>query len=129
MTLCQPKMQPHTKFGIPSSNNIQKNALNIIILKTRSEVTVTVTQKWYATLGHPKKHPHTKFGIHTSKNIEVMQILETRSEVKITVTPNGTGQPPIPRSIYTPNLGFLTQIIKDICSRYNYCKNEVRGQV
>ena len=24
MTLCHPKMQPHTKFGIPSSNNIEK---------------------------------------------------------------------------------------------------------
>ena len=128
MTLCLPKMQPHTKFGIPSSNNIQKNALNIIILKIRSEVKVTATQKWYATLGHPKKHPHTKFGIPTSKNIEVMPILETRSEVKNTVTPNGTGQSAIPRCIYTLNLGFLHQIIKDKCSRY-YCKNEVRGQV
>ena len=58
----------------------------MIILKTRSEVKVTVTQKWYAKLGHPKKHPHTNFGIPTSKNIEVMLILETRSEVKVTVT-------------------------------------------
>ena len=58
----------------------------MIILKTRSEVKVTVTQKWYATLGHPKKHPQTKYGIPTSKNIEVMPILKTRSEVKVTVT-------------------------------------------
>ena len=41
----------------------------MIILKTRSEVKVTVTQKWNATLRHPKMHPHTKFGIPTSKNI------------------------------------------------------------
>ena len=41
----------------------------MIILKTRSEVKVTVTQKWYATLPHPKMHPHTKFGIPHSKNI------------------------------------------------------------
>ena len=36
-----------------------------IILKTRSEVKVkvTVTRKWYMTLGYPKMHPHTKFGI------------------------------------------------------------------
>ena len=53
--------------------------------KTRSEVKVTVTQKWYATLGHSKKHPHTKFGSPTSKNIEVMTILVTRSEIKVTV--------------------------------------------
>ena len=58
----------------------------MIILKNRSEVKVTVTQKWYATLGHPKKHPQTNFGIPTSKNIEVMPIQETRSEVKVTVT-------------------------------------------
>ena len=45
-----------------------------------------MTQNWYATLGHPKKHQHTKFGIPTSKNIEVMPILETRSEAKVTVT-------------------------------------------
>ena len=43
--------------------------MDTIILKTRSEVKVTVTQKWYATLRHPKMHPHTKFGIPTSKNI------------------------------------------------------------
>ena len=41
----------------------------MIILKTRSEVKVTVTRKWYATLRHPKMYPHTKFGIPTSKNI------------------------------------------------------------
>ena len=66
-------MQLHIKFGIPGLNNIEKIALNIIILKTRSEVKVTVTQKGYATLGHPKKHPHTKFGIPTSKNIEIIR--------------------------------------------------------
>ena len=44
----------------------------MIILKTRSEVKVTVTKKWYATLRHPKMHPHTKFRIPTSKNIEDM---------------------------------------------------------
>ena len=33
MTLCHPKMQPHTTFGIPSSKNLDKNALHMIILK------------------------------------------------------------------------------------------------
>ena len=41
----------------------------MIIIKTRSEVKVTVTRKWYATLRHPKMYPHTKFGIPNSKNI------------------------------------------------------------
>ena len=30
---------------------------------------VTVTRKWYLTLGHPKIHLHTKFGIPFSENI------------------------------------------------------------
>ena len=68
-TLRHPKMHPQTKFGIPTSNNM-RYALEMIILKTRSEVKVTVTRQWYVTLPHPKMHPHTKFGIPTSKNIE-----------------------------------------------------------
>ena len=68
--LCYPKMQSHTKFEIPTSNNM-RCAPDMIILKTRSEVKVTVTQKWFVTLRHPKMHLHTKFGIPTSKNIEL----------------------------------------------------------
>ena len=49
----------------------------MIILKTRSEVKVTMTRKWYATLRHLKMYPHTKFGISTSKNIGDMH--RTRS--------------------------------------------------
>ena len=41
----------------------------MIILKTRSEVKVTVPRKWYVTLCHAKMHSHIKFGISTSKNI------------------------------------------------------------
>ena len=40
-----------------------------LILKTRSEVKVTVTRKWYMTLCHPNMHLHTKFGIPISKKI------------------------------------------------------------
>ena len=73
-TLCHPKMHPHTKFEIPTSNNM-RYAPDTIILKTRSEVKVkvTVTRKWYATLRHPKMYPQTKFGIPTSKNIGDME--------------------------------------------------------
>ena len=86
MTLCYPKMHPHTKFGIPNSKNMSY-APDTIILKTRSEVKVTVTQKWYVTSRHPKMHLHTKFGIPISKNIgDMHQFLETRSEVKFKVT-------------------------------------------
>ena len=44
----------------------------MIILKTRSEVKVKVTQNLYMTLRYPKMHPHTKFGIPNSKNIRDM---------------------------------------------------------
>ena len=54
-TLPHLKVHPHTKFEIPTSNNI-RDAPDTIILKTRSEVKVTVTRKWYATLRHPKMH-------------------------------------------------------------------------
>ena len=72
-------MHPHIKFGIPTSKNIgdmhrtrsrtDGRADSVITIQTSSEVKVTVTQKWYATLRHPKIHLHTKFGIPTSKNI------------------------------------------------------------
>ena len=77
-TLRHPKTHPHTKFEIPTSNNM-RYAPDTIILKTRSEVKVkvTVNRKWYATLCHPKMHPHTKFGIPTSKNVGDMN--RTRS--------------------------------------------------
>ena len=43
-----------------------------IILKTMSEVKVTVTRKWYMALCYPKMHPHTKFGIPNSENVRDM---------------------------------------------------------
>ena len=80
-------MHPLIKFGIPTSKNIgdmhrtqsgtdgQRDI--VITIKTKSEVKVTVTPKWYLTLPHPKMHPHTKFWIPTSKNIGDMH--RTRS--------------------------------------------------
>ena len=86
-------MQPHIKFGIPTSKNVgdmhrtrsgtdgrTDGRTDIVInIKTKSEVKVklTVTRKWYATLRHPKMHPQTKFGTPTSKNIGDMN--RTRS--------------------------------------------------
>ena len=60
---------------------------SMLLLETRSEVKVTVTQGWYATLPHPKMHAHTKFGISTSNNMRDApnkNILKTRSEVTVT---------------------------------------------
>ena len=72
VTLGHPKMDIHTKFGIPTSKEYKRYAPDTIILKTRSEVKVTVTRKWYMTLCYPKINPYTKFGIPTSKNIRDM---------------------------------------------------------
>ena len=46
--------------------------MDMICLKTRSEVKVTVTRKWNMTLRYPKMYPHTKFGIPNSKNVRDM---------------------------------------------------------
>ena len=64
----QNNLLKHVPIGIPTSNNM-RYAYDMIFLKTRSEVKVTVTRKWYATLNHPIMHPHTKFGIPTSKDM------------------------------------------------------------
>ena len=44
-------------------------ARDTIILKTRSEVKVTVTQKRYVTPCHHKMYLHTKIGVPISNNI------------------------------------------------------------
>ena len=50
----------------------KRYVLDTIILQTRSEVKVNVTQKLYVTLRHPKLHPPIKFGIPTFNNIRDM---------------------------------------------------------
>ena len=42
------------------------------LLETTSEVKVTVTHLWYATLHHHKMHPYIKFEMPTSNNIRDM---------------------------------------------------------
>ena len=43
--------------------------------------------------------------------------------VKVKMTKNGMHHSVISREILTPNLGFLPQIIQDICSRHDYSNN------
>ena len=66
-TILPSKMHLHTKFGIPTSKNIRDVLHNSIVLKTCSEVKVTVARIWYVALCHPKMRLHTKLGIPTSK--------------------------------------------------------------
>ena len=95
--------------------------------KTRSEVKVIVTQKVVRdTLSSKDASTHLIWNSflkeYISYALDLMPILETRSEVKVTVTKNGTGQSVIPkcictpnchqRCIYTPNLEFLPQRYK-----------------
>ena len=65
-------------------------AIDTIILKTRSEIKVKVTQKWYVTLHHPTQFTHKKWNSYLKEYrryaSDSMQFLETRSEVKCKVT-------------------------------------------
>ena len=76
VTLRHQKLHPHTKFGIPTFNNIRDMLRTRFFYKTRSEVMVTVTHKWYKTLHHPKMHSHTKIGIPISNNIRDMLLTQ-----------------------------------------------------
>ena len=69
MTLRGPKMYLHTKFGIPTSNNIGDICFEHDFLELRPEVKVTVACKPYAKLHNPKMYPQTKFLISISNNI------------------------------------------------------------
>ena len=89
-TLHHPKIHSHTKFGIPISNNKRDMLLTHFIIKTRSEVKVTVTCKWYKTLNHPKMHSYTKFGIPFSNNIRDM--LMTQLLLKLGQRSRSSGQ-------------------------------------
>ena len=50
--------------------------MDTVILKTRSEVKVTVTRKWNVTLYHPKMRLHTKCEIPISKYIRDMHQIQ-----------------------------------------------------
>ena len=52
------KFHPQTKFGIPTSNDVLYALELMLVLETRSDVKVTVTQRWYVTCYDPKIHPH-----------------------------------------------------------------------
>ena len=68
----------------------KRYARDTIILKTRSEVKVTVTQKWNVTPRHTKMHLHQIWNSYLKEYWryapDSMQFLETRSEVKFKVT-------------------------------------------
>ena len=63
-------------------------ARDTIILKTRSEVKVTVTQKWYATSQDVFTHQSWNSYLKEYRRYapDSKQFLETRSEVKFKVT-------------------------------------------
>ena len=70
---------------------LKRYASDTIILKTRSEVKVKVTQGLYVTLRHPKMQPHTKFEIPTSNHMRyapetIILKKKTRSKIKVNVT-------------------------------------------
>ena len=86
----------------------KRYAPDMIILKTRSEVKVTVTQNgtWHSAI--PKMHPHNKFGIPNSQNIRdvlrTQKFLNLGQRSRSQLPKNDMWHPVIPRCIYTPNL-------------------------
>ena len=98
----------------------------MIFLKTRPEVKVTVTCKWYKTLNHPKLHSHTKFGIPFSNNIRdllLTQLLLKLGQRSRSQWPeNNIWDSTIPRCIYTP-IGIPTsKNIRDMLQTQKFLK-------
>ena len=95
-------------FGIPSSNNICEMLWTRLILKTRSEVKVIVTQKVVRdTLLSQDASTHLIWNSYLkeyrSYKPDLMPTLVIRSEVKVTVTRKWNGKSAIPRCIHTPD--------------------------
>ena len=88
------KMNSHTKFEIPISNN-KRYAPDTIIIKTRSEVKVTKiiceTPPCQDAYTHQIWNSYLKEYKRCAWNTK---ILTTRSEVKVTVTRNGMNDTP-----------------------------------
>ena len=80
VTLYNPKMYPHTKFGIPTANNIGD------VPEVKFKVTPNST-------GHSGTLAHFKFGIPTFKQYKIYALdtifleLESEDKVKIAVAP------------------------------------------
>ena len=55
-------------------------------------------------------------------------IIETRPGQGHSEQKNNTKHSAIKRCSHTPNLGFLPQIVQEICSGNDYSRNQVRGQ-
>ena len=84
------KMHLHTKFGIPTSKNIRDVLNNSIVLKTSSEVKITVTRIWYVTLPSQDAFTHQIWNSYLKEYRryapDSKQFLETRSDVNVTGT-------------------------------------------
>ena len=93
MTLCHPKMQPHTKFGIPSSNNIDEMLRTQLFYKLgqRSRSQWPKNGMWHSAISRFIDSPNLEFLPQEYRSFapDLMPILETRSEVKVTVTGKG----------------------------------------
>ena len=96
MTLCHPKMQPHTKFGIPTWN--RKKCSNMIIIKKNwvrgqgHSDSKLVFDTWPSQDAFTHQIWNSYLKEYRSYAPDSMPILETRSKVKVTVTGiwNGT---------------------------------------
>ena len=91
MRLHHPKLHIHTKFGIPYLKEYKRYAPNTKILKTRSEVKVTVTRNGMCDTPSSQdafRHQIWNFYLKEYRRYapDSMQFLEIKSEVKFKVT-------------------------------------------
>ena len=115
-------IQTVTEFVISTSNNIENMPWNDWLFQKRSEVKITVTPKWCATLCHFKMHPHIKFIIPTSNNVEDMLqtwlfLKEVRSKDHDPSDPKIVRNTLPSQDVFTqsPSLWFLPQITWKLC--------------
>ena len=131
-TSSSPEMHAHIKFGISSSNNIRDMLRTRIFLKLVSvqgqgdlKIVCNIPPFQDASINLIWDSYLKKYKRYAQDTI----ILKTRSAVKVTVTRKWYVTLHHPKMhAHTPNLGFLPQIIREICSRHDYSKIYVRGQ-
>ena len=68
-------MHPHTKFEIPTSNNIRDMLRTRLFSKLGQRSRSQGPKKWYATLRHPKMYPNTKFDGRTDRRTDGRTVL------------------------------------------------------
>ena len=118
VTLCHQKLHPHTKFGIPTINNIRDMLRTLFFLKTRSgqghrdPLMVQDTPPSQDAFTHPNWNSYLKENRRYEP--DSMQFLQTRSEVKFNVTVTQLWYRTLPHLKVHPHTKFEVPTSNDI---------------